>query len=202
MYADKSVRYYLNSLSSKAPAPGGGSASAMFGALGCALLSMVCNITLSAKGINGYKLRAKNALKKSEALRKKMILLIDKDAQCYQRFSAAFKKYKNDQAKLQKPIKQAVTPSLGICDLSYKAAMVCHELSFIGSKSVLSDVMAAMHSLDAAFEASFINIRINLKYISDKNYIIEKSRTYTSIQKDLKSVKAKVLSKCRERMSA
>ena len=58
-YVDKSVKCYIDKLSAKTPAPGGGSVAALLGALGCGLLSMVANFTLAGKGFNGYKDRAK-----------------------------------------------------------------------------------------------------------------------------------------------
>jgi formiminotetrahydrofolate cyclodeaminase len=43
----RTIADYLAALSSDAPAPGGGSAAGLTGALGCALGSMVCNVTLA-----------------------------------------------------------------------------------------------------------------------------------------------------------
>ena len=71
-YVDKSLRHYLSKLSAKVPAPGGGSASALLGALGCGLLCMVANYTLAKKAFNGYKERAKRVLKESEKVREKL----------------------------------------------------------------------------------------------------------------------------------
>ena len=47
---DKPVTNFLDELASNAPAPGGGSVAALGGALGAALVSMVCNLTLGKKG--------------------------------------------------------------------------------------------------------------------------------------------------------
>ena len=70
------IKYYTDKLAAKTPAPGGGSVAAMLGVLGCGLLSMVANFTLVKKGFNGYKERAKKALKESESLRQKLTELI------------------------------------------------------------------------------------------------------------------------------
>ncbi len=43
---DQSIQHYLDQLASKAPTPGGGSASALLGAQSAALTSMVCNLTI------------------------------------------------------------------------------------------------------------------------------------------------------------
>ena len=46
---DKPVTTFLDELASNAPAPGGGSVAALSGALGAALISMVCNLTVGKK---------------------------------------------------------------------------------------------------------------------------------------------------------
>ena len=201
-YADKSIRCYLDCLAEKNSVPGGGSSSALMGSLGCGLLSMVANFTLSDKGFNGYKERAKKALKESEHLRKRFTLLIDEDAEAYKRLSIAFKKHKQNISNLQAALKAAIIPPSRVCDYSYKAATVALELSYVGKKAILPDVIAAIHGLDAAFEAGFVNIDINLRHIKDKAYIRNKKQAYTFLQKDMKHIKSKILSVVRERMNA
>jgi methenyltetrahydrofolate cyclohydrolase len=200
-FADKSLICYLDCLAEKAPVPGGGSVSALVASLGCGLLSMVANFTLSDKGINGYKDRAKKALKNSERLRKRLINIIDEDARAYKRLSKAFKKYSKETDIFQKALKAAIVPPSKVCDYSHKAALAALELSYVGKKTILSDVAAAMHNLDAAFETGLINIKVNLRYVKNKSYAVNKVQLYTSLQKDIKQIKIKTLSIVRERMN-
>lgn len=51
MLVDKTVSDFLNELASNSPAPGGGSVAALSGALGAALTSMVCNLTVGKRSI-------------------------------------------------------------------------------------------------------------------------------------------------------
>jgi methenyltetrahydrofolate cyclohydrolase len=199
-YADKSIKYYLNQLAAKSPAPGGGSSSALIAAIGCGLLSMVANFTLSDKGFNGYKKRAEKAFKKCEALRIKLTALIDRDIIAYEKLSGIFKKHDIDSIKLQTALKKAVIPPLRVCDYSYRAAEAALEISYMGKKSILSDVAVAIYALDSAFESGLENIRINLKHIKDKQYASDKSKKYTLLHKNMKYLKTQILSKARERM--
>ena len=201
-YVDRSIRCYLNCLAEKTSIPGGGSASALMGSLGCGLLSMVANFTLSKGGFNGYKERAKKALKKSESFRKIFINIIDEDTESYRRLSAAFKKCAKDSDKVQKALKAAIKPPSKVCDYSYKAALIALELSYVGKKTILADVVAATHSLDAAFEAGRANIDVNLGYVRNKAYVSSKKQVYRSLQRDMKQIKSKILSVARERMDA
>ncbi len=199
-YINKSIKGYLVELAAKKPVPGGGSTAALMGALGCGLVSMVANFTLSDKGFNGYKARAKKVLKKSECLREKLAVLIDKDIRAYGRLSIAFKKFNLSAIKLQSAVKGAIITPCKICDCVHDAAEIALEASYIGKKNILSDIQAAIYALDAAFEAGFINIRVNLKYLKDKEYAAEKNQKYAALQIDMKNIKTQILSKTSERM--
>ena len=50
MIVDQTIRGFLDELASSAPTPGGGSAGALLGAIGAALLAMVGNLTAGKKG--------------------------------------------------------------------------------------------------------------------------------------------------------
>ena len=70
MLTEKPVTTFLDELASSTPAPGGGSVAALSGALGAALVSMVCNLTLGKKKYADVQGDIEALLEKSEALRK------------------------------------------------------------------------------------------------------------------------------------
>jgi len=82
---------FLSELSSNSPAPGGGSVAALSGALGAALSSMVCNLTVGKEKYADVQNEIKDALKKSEQLRKDLIKLIDEDTEAFNSVMKAFK---------------------------------------------------------------------------------------------------------------
>ena len=49
MLTERTVSQFLDELASNSPAPGGGSVAALAGAVGAALSSMVCNLTVGKK---------------------------------------------------------------------------------------------------------------------------------------------------------
>jgi len=196
----KSLKYFIDRLAAKTPAPGGGSVAAALGALGCGLLCMVANYTLAGKGFNGYKERAKEALKKSDDLRKKLTELIDKDIIAYEALSKSLKANKDNQAKLLTSYKRAAMPPFKMCRFIHKAAICALELSFVSNKYIISDVAVAIYALDAAFEAALVNVNMNLKYIKDKKFTTEKTQVCSELHKDIKRLKTQVLPRTRERM--
>ena len=82
-YQQRSIKEYLDDLAARKPAPGGGSASALAGALGCALLSMSCNFTLGKEKYKDDQPRIKQTLKQTEGLRKRLLALVDLDVKVY-----------------------------------------------------------------------------------------------------------------------
>ena len=72
MFTDMQINPFLDALASKESVPGGGSAAALGGALGAALVSMVCNLTIGKKGYEDVGGPMKDLLTESEALRQEM----------------------------------------------------------------------------------------------------------------------------------
>ena len=77
------IQAFLDELASQSPAPGGGSVAALAGALGAALSSMVCNLTIGKESYEGVQGDIKAALKESELLRRQLTDLIDKDTEAF-----------------------------------------------------------------------------------------------------------------------
>ena len=72
MITQASVAKFLDDLASGAPTPGGGSAAAIMGAMGAALISMVCNVSIGKKGLEAVEPEMKTLRAQSEALRARM----------------------------------------------------------------------------------------------------------------------------------
>ncbi len=83
MYCDESLKKYLDDLSAKLSAPGGGSAAAVSASMGTALISMVINFTLGKQKYSQYEIELKEMLIKSEKLRVEFIDLVDQDVLAY-----------------------------------------------------------------------------------------------------------------------
>ena len=81
---NKSCMEFINILSSKAPVPGGGGASALVGAVGTALGAMVGNLTLGKKKYADVQEDIKQLLIKAESLQNDMLELINKDALAFE----------------------------------------------------------------------------------------------------------------------
>ncbi len=83
MIKDKSVQEFLDTLASKAPTPGGGSAAAIMGAMGAALASMVCNLTIGKKGYEAAGAEMQAVLAQTEALRARLTDMVRADVEVF-----------------------------------------------------------------------------------------------------------------------
>jgi hypothetical protein len=100
MYEDRPLQEFLDGLASKSPTPGGGSAAAIIGAMGAALVSMVCNLTVGKAGYSTVEEDMKSMLNEAEALRTRLTDMVRADVEAFDRVMAAYRLPKeNDEQK-------------------------------------------------------------------------------------------------------
>jgi len=150
-YKTQSLAKYLNDLSAKLCAPGGGSAAALNAAMAASLLSMVVNFTLGKNRYAGFAKELKASLINSEGLRKQFLALVDLDVAAYR----------------SKNIKKALAVPLKLAGLCCQAVKLCPPLVTKGNVNLISDVAVAAVFLEAAFVAACFNVEINLKTLGD-----------------------------------
>lgn len=179
-YKSQSLTKYLNDLSAKLPAPGGGSCAALNAAMGAALLSMVVNFTLGKPRYAGFEKELKRILGKSERLRRAFLRLVDADV-------AAFKSGN---------IKKSLAVPLEVARLSAQACELCLPLLAKGNPNLASDIAVAAVLLESAFTGARFNVEINLKALADarvsRKINHELGRMYKAVFKIRKSTEAAV----------
>lgn len=152
-YKNQPIKKYLDDLAKKSPAPGGGSASALAAALGCALLSMAANFTIGKEKYKKHEKEIKKILKASEKLRKRFIELMDLDVEAYSRYANA----KNKKAK-EKAKKESQGVVKEIASLCYEAIALCSPVAEKGNIYLLNDVLGSAELLSAGFNSALVNI--------------------------------------------
>ena len=91
MASYRTVEDFLDQLACAAPTPGGGSAAAIIGAMGAALISMVCNVTIGKKGQEQAAAEMLAVRAESEALRARLAAMVDEDIAAFDGLMAAYK---------------------------------------------------------------------------------------------------------------
>jgi len=174
---------YLDHLAAKLPAPGGGSAAALVGALAAALESMVANFTVGKEAYREVEQDVQALLEQSEALRAELAKLVQADMDVYLKVSSAYGLPR--QTTEQKAARtEAIQAALKVAaQVPYKVALacdralsICPELAQKGSANLVSDVGVAVVFAEAALQAAYLNVEINLVGIKDEAYNEEMRR--------------------------
>ena len=158
-YKTHTLEQYLNLLSQRTPVPGGGSAAALVGSLGAALISMVANYSLKRDQPLDVLKNIKTILMKSEKIRKRLLELVDLDAQVY--LKVVQTRRGSSPEKKKTVLRQAGLVPMEVGRLCRQAIELTPYLVQYGNKYVLSDVEVAMEFLEAAVNAAKINVEVN-----------------------------------------
>ena len=181
MIKDKPIQQFLDELASKAPTPGGGSAAAIMGAMGAALVSMVCNLTLGKKNYASVEDEIKAVLEKSESLRVLLTDMIRADMNAFNQVMEAYGMPKitdEDKQTRDNAIQLALKAATDIPLSCAKASSEVIELSRIvaekGNKNVASDAGVAVLAGYSALKSAALNVYVNIGAIKDETFAQER----------------------------
>jgi glutamate formiminotransferase/formiminotetrahydrofolate cyclodeaminase len=180
----KGLPDFLNDLSSSAPTPGGGSAAALNGAMGTALMTMVANLTAGKKGYEEFSEELKAVKDRLLPLRERFVSLIDEDAESFKKVMAAYKLPKMTESDKQAR-NQAISEALKVAaetpyrtmKLALDVLKMSKPIVEYGNKSSISDAGVGTMNLDACFRGARLNVLINLAGIKDENWVAAKRET-------------------------
>ncbi|MFZ5917624.1 MAG: cyclodeaminase/cyclohydrolase family protein [Chloroflexota bacterium] len=196
---DKAVSQFLDELASSAPAPGGGSVAALGGALGAALVSMVCNLTIGKKKYAAVEQDVRAILEKSDALRHSFLELLEADVRVYTAVSEAMKMPRDtDEQKavreqaLQNALKEATLVPMRIAEACVETIALCQPVAEKGNKNAVSDAGVAILMAEAGLRSAALNVLINLGWIEDQSFAAEKQRQLDSLLEGKPAVRDQV----------
>ena len=196
------MQSYLDQLASSAPAPGGGSAAALAGALAAALESMVCNFTVGREKFASVEQEVTEIFRQAEQIRGEMTGLMQSDIEVYQGLSRAFQLPRvSDSQKeartetIQQALKQATEVPLKVLLGCYKLLRLCQRLVDKGNPGLVSDVGVAAALAQAGIVAANLNIEINLGRIKDPAYVDQVRRLAEPVLAKAPHVKDEVMEK-------
>lgn len=170
------LKQFLDNVASDSPTPGGGSASALAGALSASLIAMVAGLSLKKEKKKEKEMR--EIKKKAMALQKRLLLAVDEDAKSYDAVIHAFRLPKTTEKErlsrvraIQKAYQKAtVTPQL-VCKRSIQLLEYSRFLILKGNPNAISDTGVAAFLADAALAGGLLNIGINLVPVTDKDFL-------------------------------
>ena len=174
MMAEQKMNEFIEVLSSNAPVPGGGGASAYAGAIGMSLGSMVANLTTGKKKYAQYQAEIEEVLVKAAAITKDLLTFMDKDAEAFEPLSKAYGLPKNTPEEIaareeimEKALVAASEAPLALMEKVIEAMKVLDRLSVIGSRLAISDVGVGIQMAKAALNGASLNVFINTKLMKN-----------------------------------
>ena len=198
MYINESISKYINDLAARQPAPGGGSAASLTGALGIALLEMVCNFTIGNKKYKDVEETISIHMAALKKIREEFMELIDEDVKVYCRICSAFKT--KDEKIIDKALKDGYHISLKMCKLSKSGIDVALDLASKSNINLITDVGCGAELLKAGFNSGVFNSEINLKGIKDISFAERERSVINNMKNDIDGLYKRVISKANKRM--
>lgn len=168
---EQSCAEFVRLLASKASVPGGGGGAALAGALGIALCSMAGQFTLGKKKYASVEDDIQAMLVKADAIRTRLLELVDADAEAFAPLSQAYAIPKEDPNRagiLEKATQNACTAPLQMTEQCAQAIELLEEMLEKGSQMLVSDVGCGALLCKAALESAAMNVYINTKSLQDR----------------------------------
>ena len=180
---DLSLKDFTAKLGSDAPAPGGGSAAALSGALGAALVSMVCNLTKGREKYAEFETLVVNTLKESDELAAALLEGIQKDTTAFDGVIAAYGMPKGTDAEkaarseaIQNAYKVAILSPEETADNCLAVMRLSKDLLHKSNKNAASDLAVSALQAYAGLIGALENVAINLGAIKDQKYVNDKRK--------------------------
>lgn len=172
---DRTVEDFIELTASEAPAPGGGSVSALVGALGAALAAMVANLSSHKRGWDDrWEEFSEHAVRGKEHW-SRLMRLVDEDTAAFNALMAAFglpkgsdaEKAERDRA-IAAATRRAIEAPLAVMETAVASMDVIEAVARTGMEASISDAGVAAACVRAAVVGAHLNVRINAKNLTDR----------------------------------
>lgn len=167
----KSVNEFTAALASRASVPGGGSASALAGALAAALGGMVGELTVGKKKYAAAEPILRELLGQAEELREALLACVEKDAAALAPLAEAYAIPKDDPARaetLEACLRAAAAPPMEVLELTARTVELLRSFADMGSPLAVSDAAVGAALAAAALRGAEINVRVNTRLMRDR----------------------------------
>lgn len=200
MFKNMTVEGFVNEVASKSPAPGGGSVSALCGALASALASMVCNLTIGKKKYIHVQEDIQQCLEKIESMSGELLNYADKDTEAFNEVMNAYSMPKSsDEEKAQRrntiqdSMKTAAVVPLEVARLSYAILNELETIVHKGNKNAVTDALVATMLSRTAVLGALYNVKINLMSIKDEEFVSRLGEEVNNLYCSAISTESKIL---------
>ncbi len=202
---EQKINDFLETLSSSSPTPGGGSVSAIIGAVSSALVSMVANLTVGKEKYKDSWEKMEEVLQEVETLRSEFLTLADSDIEAFNGFMAALRLPKETDSEkklraeaMEEASKQATLVPLQIVETCEKVARLSLETAKFGNKMAATDAAIGAILANAAAKSASYNVLINLPSIKDVSFVENAQSRLQNALNNVEKISAQAVEKVNE----
>ena len=171
-----SLEAFGEAVASTEAVPGGGSVSALAGALSAALTAMVARLTLNKEKFAQVAPQMGRLERHGQDLQHRLLGAVDRDAQSYRKVLAAFGMPKTNEDEqqarrlaIQEAFKEAAGVPLEVAGLCLRIMDLADEAVRLGNPDMITDAGVALVLARSAALGALMNVSINLTSLKDSN---------------------------------
>lgn len=200
MLADLAIKEFLAETAGNAPVPGGGSISALNGAIATALTEMVANLTIGKKKYAEVEGQMKTIAVEAAMIRERLTGYIDEDSEAYDRVFAAFKLPKVTEAEvaernrvIQDATKEAALVPMKVAEEVGSVMETIIYVAHKGNRNAVTDACVAMMTARTCVLGAILNVRINLSSIQDEAFVKRMTQKADHLEAEAIRIEKKLL---------
>lgn len=194
-YSALSLTDLLDAFASNQPVPGGGSASALAGAVGTSLLIMVAGLPKTRHGTPEERDALTAAADRLRPLRDELASLIDRDSEAYTSVIKAYRLPKSTEPEqssrrdaIDAAMRAATDAPLATIRACERVMREAETISTGGAPSAASDVAVAIELLKTAARGAALNVDTNLATLNDEDYVARVSQERRDLEQAIENL--------------
>lgn len=194
------VEQFAMQTASNEPVPGGGSISALAGALAAALTEMVAGLTIGKKKYAEVEEEMKKAVAPMHEICEHLLDDIKRDSESFDLYMQALtlpKETEEEKAArtkaMQDGLKAAVAVPLSVAKRAYEVMPYAEVMVTKGNKTAVTDALVATMMTRTAVLGALFNVKINLESIKDEAFVEETAKEVAVIEKNALAYEKKIL---------
>jgi len=172
-----SVDDFVDQLAAEQPTPGGGSAAALAGAAGAALIAMTCRYTAGRERYADSEAEITEVLARAEELRGELQALVQGDVDAYGSYAEAQKlpretddEVRAREAALAQAMRASTDVPLEVAERAAELVPLAQRAARAGNPYLISDAAVGAQFALAAFDAAALNVELNVRGSDDPGY--------------------------------
>lgn len=194
------IEAFAQLTASNEPVPGGGSISALAGALAAALAEMVAGLTIGKKKYAEVEDEMKAVVAPMRKLQEQLLLDIQRDSESFDLYMQALTLPKETEeekaartAAMQEGLKAAVKVPLSVANAAYEILPVAELMVNKGNQTAVTDALVATMLARTAALSALFNVKINLQSIKDEAFVAETSKEVEVLERKTVDFEKKIL---------